>query len=163
MSPPAIPSGLLEHLYADVAHHGALGVESGMFLLAEHGRCTINTLALAGTAGVTRHRDHFALSGKALARLFSHARARDLHVLAQVHSHREGAFLSPSDLRHGFAVEGFTTSVIPNYRRPPRDPANWGWWRYDGHSWASTAPYASTDTASPAETITFDERGIRAR
>jgi hypothetical protein len=163
MSPPAIPSALLDRLHADIAHHGALGVESGMFLLASHASNTIDTLALAGTAGVTRHRDHFALSGKALALLFRHARDCDLHVLAQVHSHREGAFLSASDLRHGFAVEDFTTSVVPNYRRPTRDPASWGWWRYDGRRWASTAPYTATGAAATAETIVFDERGIRAR
>jgi hypothetical protein len=163
MSSPTIPSALLDRLHADIAHHGALGVESGMFLLARHTSNTINTLALVGTVGVKRHRDHFALTGKALAVLFRHARDYDLNVIAQVHSHREGAFLSPSDLRHGFAVEGFITSVIPHYHRPTRDPAGWGWWRYDGRCWASTSPYTATGAVTTAETIVFDERGIRAR
>jgi hypothetical protein len=162
MNTPRIPRGVLDTLHADVAHHGILGVESGMFLLGAREGDTVSTLALAGTAGVRRRRDHFALSGKALARLFGHARERDLHVLAQVHSHREGAFLSSSDLRHGFAVEGFTTAVIPSYRCPPRDPAAWGWWRYDGRGWPGTTPYPPTDTPSAGETIIFDEDGVRA-
>ncbi|HUA73286.1 MAG TPA: hypothetical protein VL988_00850 [Solirubrobacteraceae bacterium] len=160
MSTRAIPQGLLHRIHADVACHGARDRETGMFLLASRGAPTITTLALVGTVGVTRRRGHFAVSGKALARLFAHARTNDVVVLAQIHSHGGAAFLSEVDLRHGFAVEGFTTSVIPDYRRPPIDPAAWGWWQHDGHGWKSTAPY----TAIPGDghTITFDEATLHA-
>jgi hypothetical protein len=160
MSTHAIPHGLLHRINADVAHHGARDRETGMFLLAPRDAPTITTLALAGSAGVTRRRGHFAVSGKALARLFAHARTNALVVLAQIHSHGGAAFLSEVDLRHGFAVEGFTTAVIPDYRHPPIDPAAWGWWQHNGHGWQSTTPYFAT--LGDAYTITFDEAVLHA-
>jgi proteasome lid subunit RPN8/RPN11 len=160
MSTPAIPTAILQATHAEVAHHGARNVETGMFLLAPPGATTIGTLALAGTVGVTRSRGQFALTGRALNRLFAYARAQQLEVLAQIHSHAGLAFLSEVDLRHGFAVEGLTTSVIPTYRRPPLHPAGWGWWRHDGRRWQTVSPYASTD--GNGTIITFDEEAIDA-
>jgi hypothetical protein len=161
MSTLAIPSAMALAIHAEVAHYGARDVETGMFLLAAPGVRTVGTLALAGSAGVTRRREQFALTGKALNRLFSHARREQLEIVAQIHSHAGRAFLSEVDLRHGFAVEGFTTSVIPTYRRPPLDPAGWGWWCHDGRGWQVVPPYPIGD--GHATIITFDERTIDAR
>jgi hypothetical protein len=147
MSTLAIPPAMALAIHAEVAHHGARDVETGMFLLAAPGVRTVGTLALAGSAGVTR--------------LFSHARREQLEIVAQIHSHAGRAFLSEVDLRHGFAVEGFTTSVIPTYRRPPLDPASWGWWRHDGRGWKTVPPYTIGD--DHATIIAFDERAIDAR
>jgi proteasome lid subunit RPN8/RPN11 len=161
MSTPAIPTSILRAIHAEVAHHGAREAETGMFLLAPPGATTVDTLALAGTIGVTRSRGQFALTGKALNRLFAYARAQQLEILAQIHSHAGPAFLSEVDLRHGFAVEGFTTSVIPTYRRPPLYPAGWGWWRHDGCRWRTVTPYPSVD--GNGTIIAFDEEMIDAR
>ncbi len=161
MSTLAIPHAMALAIRAEVAHHGAHDVETGMFLLAAHGAHTVGTLALAGSAGVTRRREQFALTGRALNHLFSHARREQLEIVAQIHSHAGRAFLSEVDLRHGFAVEGFTTSVIPTYRHPPLDPAGWGWWRYDGRGWQTVPAY--TISAGHTTIITFDERTIDAR
>ncbi|MFI5289565.1 MAG: hypothetical protein ACHQ17_07940 [Polyangia bacterium] len=160
MSTLTIPPAIQAAIHAEVAHHGALDVETGMFLLAAPGAPNVSTLALAGQAGVSRRREQFALTGKALSRLFSHARRGQLEIVAQIHSHAGGAFLSEVDLRHGFAVEGFTTSVIPSYRRPPLDPARWGWWRHDGREWRAVPPY--TIGAGETHIITFDEERIDA-
>jgi proteasome lid subunit RPN8/RPN11 len=157
----AIPASILDAIQAEVTHHGACDVETGMFLLAPPGAVVVGTLALAGTVGVTRRREQFALTGRAMNRLFSHARAEQLEILAQIHSHAGRAFLSDVDLRHGFAVEGFTTSVIPTYRQPPLHPAGWGWWRHDGCNWQTADPYTSTN--GNGTIITFDEAGVDAR
>jgi proteasome lid subunit RPN8/RPN11 len=161
MSTPAIPTPILHALHSEVAYHGARDLETGMFLLAPSGATTVDTLALAGKVGVTRSREQFALTGKALSRLFAYARAQQLEILAQIHSHAGPAFLSKVDLRHGFAVEGFTTSVIPTYRRPPLHPADWGWWRHDGRYWQTVPPYTTAD--GQGTIITFDEETIDAR
>jgi hypothetical protein len=163
----AIPAELAASLHEDVARHGALDVETGMFLLARDEQ-EVACLALAGKRGITRRRDRFAASGKALARLFRYAAEQELTVVAQIHSHSGHAFLSPVDLRHGFAVEGFLTSVVPNYRHAPRDPAAWGWWQYTGGSWQPSAAYRIDDSANSAaqtsaSVISFDEDGIDAR
>jgi hypothetical protein len=91
-------------------------------------------------------------------RLFAHADERDLKVVAQFHSHRGQAYLSRSDLRHGFGVDGFTTTVVPYYESPPGDIAAWGWWTHQ-RGWQPTAP--PTIGSGSARTIHFDEDGIR--
>jgi len=160
MSVRSIPTTIAGAVHEHVLAYGELDVETGLFLLAPRGADTVSTVAFAGSAGVTRHRGRFALSSRAISRLFRHLTDRELVVLAQVHSHRGAAGLSRTDLDHGFSVEGFTTAVIPNYRRPPHDPRAWGWWRYDHGRWLSIAPY-ELDSALPATAaITFDEDGV---
>jgi hypothetical protein len=157
-----IPIPLIDAVHADVRHHGRLGVETGMFLLTSPTAGAVTTLALAGARGITRARGQFAVTGTALARLFGHARSQQLQVVAQLHSHRGRAFLSPVDLQYGFAVEGFTTCVIPNYRHPSRDPAAWGWWQHTAGQWRATPPYAISDSGAIARVVTFDEEGVNA-
>jgi proteasome lid subunit RPN8/RPN11 len=161
MSTLSIPAAILTTIHDDVLYHGTRDCETGMFLLAPRGATNVTTLAMPGTIGVTRSREQFALTGSAINRLFRYARAHKLEVLAQIHSHGGEAFLSEVDLRYGFAVEGFTTSVIPTYRRPPLHPAAWGWWRHDGHAWHRAAPYLSGE--GDAAIVTFDEESLHAR
>jgi hypothetical protein len=146
-------------LTGEVAVHGSSPAETGGFLLSRReSRTRLDLLALAGNAGIGRGRDVFKVSARAIERLFTWAGERDLLIAAQVHSHRGQAFLSPTDLRHGFAVEGFVTSVIPTYARPPVDPAAWGWWRYDeGHWQPAGAPVC---VPGPAEVVRFDAGGV---
>jgi hypothetical protein len=157
-----IPIALIDALHADVRRHGRLDVETGMFLLTSPIIGAVTTLALAGTRGVIRTRGQFAVSGTALARLFAHAREQQLQVVAQVHSHRGPAFLSPVDVKHGFAVNGFTTCVIPDYRRPSRDPAAWGWWQHTTGQWRPTLPYTVGENGTITRVVIFDEDGVRA-
>jgi hypothetical protein len=142
---------------AEVAVWGARGFETGGFLLAGDDGA-IAVVAHAGRTGIRRHRDQFVVSGHALARLFTYAEERDFGVVAQFHSHGRHAFLSGSDLRHGFGVDGFTTTVVPYYASPPDDVAAWGWWTHQG-GWQPTAP--PTVAAGSARRILFDEDGIR--
>ena len=130
-------------------------VETGGFLLGAVNTTDATGLALTGDAGIERRKDLFQVSGLALSVLFEWADDHGMTVIAQWHSHRLGAFLSPTDLKYGLNVRDFHTSVIPHYQNPSRDPADWGWWTYNGTSWAVSAPPRSTSSAF--RTITFEE------
>jgi hypothetical protein len=119
-----------------------------------------STVALAGDAAITRGEQIFAADGSALGPLFRWAEEHDLTIGAQVHSHRGAAFLSPTDLAHGFSVPGFITTVIPSFANPPADPTDWGWWVYD--SWWRRLRAPQTVNA-PTAIIHFDARGIHAQ
>ena len=151
--------GVQHALLDDVRTWGARGAETGGFLLAAPNQA-ISILALAGTAGIMRRKDVFGVSPRALARLFSWAGDRGLHVAALAHSHRGPAFLSNTDLRHGFSVRGFTTTVVPYFAAPPQDPRRWGWWRCDGEWRKADAPRV---IAGDAAAIRFDEKGVHER
>jgi hypothetical protein len=157
-----VPLALLDALNAEVRHYGRLDMETGMFLLACRRSGKLTTLALAGKRGITRDRHQFAVSGAAMASVFGQAREWGLRIAVQLHSHRGAAFLSSVDLKHGFSVEGFTTCVIPYYRRPSHIPAMWGWWRYLGGQWQRIPPYATEDTGAISRVVTFDEDGVHA-
>lgn len=159
MSGLSISAQVVGELTVEVALHGARGTETGGFLLARpHAPEHIDVLALAGAAGVRRGRELFVISAAAIERLFSWAGERELAIRAQVHSHRAAAFLSTTDLRHGFAVEGFISSVIPTYTNPPPDPVRWGWWRCDATRW--TPIHGPRITSGTAVTVRFDEEGV---
>ncbi len=162
MTDPAIPQGLLDPIHAEISAYGRRGRETGLFLLAPANATHISHVAFAGTRGITRRRELFAVSAGALARLFRYAREQDLTVTAQVHSHELGAFLSDCDLQHGFAVEGFTSAVIPEFKTPPRDPRRWGWWRFSAGHWQAQPPYQLRPCVS-GTVLEFDEDGTRAR
>jgi hypothetical protein len=153
----SITNASIATVVSEVAAWGAKNVETGGFLLGDH-QGAITSVALSGATGIRRRRAQFVVSGRAVAVLFAYADRRGLAVRAQFHSHGGRAFLSPSDLRHGFSVEGFVTTVLPTYVSPPTNASAWGWWAYlDG--WARTAP----PVIGSGETIVvrFDEDGIR--
>ena len=156
MTPFSISTSSVATVVSEVAAWGAKDVETGGFLLGDHDGA-ITLVALSGAAGIQRRRAQFVVSGRALAVLFGYADARGYVVRAQFHSHGGRAFLSASDLRHGFSVAGFVTTVLPSYGAPPADPRAWGWWVYLG-GWASIAP----PCISPGGTrvARFDEGGV---
>ena len=135
-----------------VRRYGGADVETGLFLLAPRGSDAVGIVALTGNKGITRRRNMFAVSGAALD-------GEDLVVLAQLHSHGGRAFLSPTDTEHGFAVEGFTSTVVPSYNAPPTDPARWGWWRYEAGAWRAILPPTTLDGS--VRCVMFDEEGVR--
>lgn len=142
-----------------VRYYGRQGVETGAFLIAPASATTITTLALAGTEGIVRRRELFRASGRALERLFTWTDHNHLLIRAQIHSHRGLAFLSETDMRHGFSVDGFTTIVIPRYFSPPGEIRAWGWWRYEGGMWRSLAPLGKVP--AQMKSVFFDEEGVR--
>lgn len=154
-----LPIAACESIVADVSRHGAHGVETGAFLLApEKQPDHLGVVALGGARGITRHPHHFRVSGHALERLFEWASTGELRVRALVHSHKREAFLSPTDLRHGLSVRGFTSAVIPDFERPTTNVANWGWWRFDGGHWQPIAEPQSIDL--PVRLVEFDEDSV---
>lgn len=143
---------LVEH----VAWHGRRGNETGGFFLARDG-CAV--LALSGQKGIRRSPMLFTVSTAAIDRLFSWAADQGFTIAGQVHSHRRGAFLSKTDVEHGFAVEGFTTCVIPDFAAPAADPTRWGWWQYRTGQWLPRdAPSLSKPVASSV--MVFDEGAV---
>jgi hypothetical protein len=155
----SMADGLRQALLNDVRMWGAEGVETGGFLLSPPNQ-PISVLALAGTAGVTRRKDLLRISAASLAQLFVWAGDRELYVAAQAHSHAGYAFLSETDVRHGFSVTGFTTTVIPYFASPPEDLQGWGWWRYECEWKDVEAPWT---IAGDATIIYFDEDGVDER
>jgi hypothetical protein len=154
-------SGARDGVIAEVERYGALACETGGFLLTTAG--TPERLAIAALAderGIDRRRGLFEVSGRAIERLFAWAGERELAIRAQVHSHGRRAFLSRTDVEHGFTVEGFTTAVVPWFAAPPADPARWGWWRCAGGDWLTADAPAVIEAA--AEIVHFDEDGVRA-
>jgi hypothetical protein len=152
---------LISAITEDVRAYGTKRVETGGFLLAPVADPDlITTLALAGTAGITRRRGLFAVSGIALDRLFTWADEHRLRIPAQFHSHGGRAFLSPTDLAHGLSVRGFVTCIVPFWDDPPDDPTDWGWWRFDGRDWRDEVS-PELDAGRSMDVVTFDEEGLR--
>jgi hypothetical protein len=159
-----IPAAGVAALIGEAIAFGARGLETGGFLLASRadpdgGYPAVTAVALAGDAGITRHRDVFQVSERALDRVFTFADDRGLWIPALLHSHRTGAFLSAADQRYGLNVDGFVSAVIPRYASPPGDPASWGWWRFESGQWRDAPPGRTAGEA--AEVLRFDEAGVR--
>jgi hypothetical protein len=159
-----IPAAGVAALVDETVAFGAHDLETGGFVLASRAGTddedpTVTVIALAGDAGIVRHRDQFQISERALDRVFRFADDNDLWIPALLHSHRVSAFLSVTDQRYGLSIEGFTSAVIPAYSSPPRDPACWGWWQFESGRWRDATPGHVTD--GTAEVVRFDEAGIR--
>lgn len=125
-------------------------------LAGAHG--PVSVLAFAGNRDVHRERGLFHVGSRAIAALFDWASAHSLRVVAQWHSHRYEAFLSETDLAYGFDVPGFRNCVVPDYERPSQDPADWGWWVFDG-AWTETPPPAVVEGGF--DVITFEAGHVR--
>lgn len=149
MSGVELPCGMGRAIADIVQQSGEEDVETGGFALAPMDASTGTVLALTGTKGIERNWGLFRVSGEALATLFDWADERELRVLAQWHSHKHDAFLSAVDLDGGFNVQGFHSAVIPNFASPSSDPADWGWWTFDGIGWVETqVPSSRTNDGS---------------
>jgi hypothetical protein len=157
MTELVVPRGAAARIAAETRLAGRERAETGGFLLAPHDG-PVAVLALAGVRGVRRERDLFQVGSLALAALFEWTEDHDLTVVAQWHSHRRDAFLSLTDLQHGFNVPGFYTAVVPNYAAPSADPADWGWWVFDGGAWTPVPPAAHHELDHAV--VTFEEGGV---
>lgn len=154
-----VPGGAPEIIAAETARFGALGVETGGFLLSAAGSDEPSVVALAGERGITRHPRLLEISALALDRLFRFADAERLRVRVQFHSHRDEAFLSVTDKELGLRVPEFISAVIPTFADPPTDPRSWGWWMFDGREWVEVAPLP-LGSGLPRVAV-FDEDGTR--
>ncbi|MEU6138790.1 hypothetical protein ABZ848_00335 [Streptomyces sp. NPDC047081] len=102
----------------------------------------------------------FVIGLQAVDTAFTYAEERGFQVRAMLHSHPRAAFLSATDLRYSLRMRGFVTAVVPTFASPPIDPAQWGWWQYDGNWWVCSPP--TIDSACPEATVlTFDAEGVR--
>lgn len=161
MSAFTIPSALSERI-ADVARDsGTQLVEAGGFVLGPMGTERGTVLALTGEEGIDRSWGLFRVSGLAVATVFEWAADHELRILSQWHSHRFEAFLSKTDLDHGFNVPGFRSAIVPYYEQPSSDPRDWGWWMYQHGSWVETA--APELDGGDFSVITFEEGRVHER
>jgi hypothetical protein len=144
----------------EVRRWGAEDKETGGFLLARRDdEMVVDTVALAGQRGISRGWGLFQISAQAVDELFEWSEANGLWIPGQFHSHKERAFLSRTDIEHGFSVEGFISSVIPHFAKPPAAPEKWGWWMYRVNRWIPVEP--PTIRQGETRKIVFDEDGIR--
>jgi hypothetical protein len=150
-----LTAAIQEHVQA----WGELGRETGAFLLKRRDSDLIDLIAWPLVAGVVRSRGQFAVTGVALARIFEWCGDEDLQVAALLHSHKYEAFLSPVDLKYGFAAEGFVSTIVPDYMAPPTDPAEWGWWSFSGGEWIDATAPEMAEGAS-FDGVSFDEGGV---
>ena len=159
-NPIVLPRLAARRIALDAADHGLRDVETGGFLLARDDSDVISTVAFVGTLGITRRRDQFRISERAVDRLFAFVDDSGHWIPSQFHSHRAGAFLSRVDVDHGLSVEGFSSTVVPQYASPPPRAEEWGWWRFEAGQWRRIAPPEGSD--SDVEVVRFDEGGVRA-
>lgn len=154
-----LPRNAIKDMCKDVSKYGRLGLETGALLMCEQNNNVVTTLALAGEAGVTRRYGLFILSMPVINQAFTYAEDRGLQVRAQVHSHAEGAFLSPTDKRGNLTMNGFIAAVIPHFEQPPNDPSAWGWWTFSTGYWRTSDP-ATVDMTSAGRVLTVDADGV---
>ncbi len=146
----------------DVTRWGTQGLETGGFLLRpRRGLSLPDVVALAGVSGVRREIDQFTLSGVCIDLLSEWADDNKYRIAAQVHSHLAGAFLSPIDRVGGLRVEGFITSVVPNFATPDPSPTSWGWWTFSDGDWRPRPVPELSD--ADVLTLVFDESGVDVR
>jgi len=158
MNDLVLPNGLGIAVAGLAREAGRALVETGGFILRPYDTACASTLAVAGAAGITRRRGLFAITPLALGELFEFADEHELTVTAQWHSHRFEAFLSRTDLAHGFDVPGFHTAVVPYFEVASADPADWGWWQYGEQGW--TESIAPQSVEGDVSLVTFDEDGV---
>ncbi|MDP9226030.1 MAG: hypothetical protein M3P18_19765 [Actinomycetota bacterium] len=154
-----VPESAIDLIADEILVFGQQNVETGGFVLAAREDSVVSKVALAGEAGIVRHRNLFQISERALDRLFTFADDHGMWIPAQFHSHRLAAFLSPTDKQHGLKVEGFTSVVVPTYAAPPRDITCWGWWRFEAGEWRDAELCRLVEGA--VSVIRFDEDGAR--
>jgi hypothetical protein len=145
---------------AETRAYGQRDLETGGFLLATLGSESLTGVALAGGAGITRYRQLFQVSEGALDRLFTFVDDCGLWVPVQFHTHEATPFMSWTDQRHGLRVEGFVSTIIPDFVAPPDDIGSWGWWQFQQGDWHRCAP-AKILPVELDFVIVFDEDGIR--
>ena len=151
-----LPAGIAERLALEARSAGANLVETGGFVLVGEDHQAI--LALTGTEGIYREERLFIVDTSATATLFDWAAERDLRASTQWHTHRFEAFLSETDLLHGFNVPDFRTTVIPNFEHPSADPSDWGWWQFQRNEWTAIA--APAITGDGFSIITFEAGNV---
>jgi hypothetical protein len=155
-----LPTPAAAAMIDDVTRYGQLGVETGAMLLASRGSDIVSAVALLGTDGVIRRAGLFVVTMPVIDQLFTFAEDNDLRVRAQLHSHQNQAFLSPTDRNGNIRILGFSAAVVPTFADPPANPDRWGWWTYDGSEWIISAP-ATLRPHLGARTFTVDAGGIR--
>ncbi len=158
--PLQLPRTAVDAIADHVAACGKQRLETGALLLTEPGDTTVTTIAIAGTTGVHRGYGRFVLTMPVIDRLFTYAETNNLQVVAHVHSHGRGAFLSPIDRTGTIRMTGFIAAVIPTFATPPRDPDRWGWWSFRDGDWHDHPPAVMTDEGT-VELVTVDADGVR--
>ena len=158
----SVNEGVVDAVVTDVTANGQHRLETGGFLMANIGEDRVTALALAGERGIYRRYNLFQISERALDRLFTYADDSEFWLPIQYHSHMLEARMSLSDQTHGLNMEGFVSTILPDFSAPPRDLASWGWFVFDGGRWNTIQP-SDAVVGDVERTVIFDEDGVRER
>ena len=161
-SPLVIRRSVIAAVVAETQAYGSRRLETGGFLMCNVGEDEASAVAMAGTTGIVRHPFLLQISERALDRLFVYADSQGFWLPVQFHSHMQAPSMSPTDEKHGLRVEGFVSTILPDFSEPPSDLSAWGWWRFSGGSWVGCEPAGVIDGDCVA-IVTFDESGVRER
>ena len=153
------PNSAVATVIRETSSYGGRLLETGGFLFSPVDSNTLTGVALAGNTGIIRHRQLFQISERALDRLFTFADDRGFWIPVQFHSHEKAAFMSKTDARDGLRVEGFTSTVIPEFAAPTNDVRSWGWWQFRGGDWHRCTP-VTTYAGEIDLVVVFDEDGV---
>lgn len=134
------PPRVWDELLMELDRRGGRRHEAGAFLLGTisgHRRQIVDVVfyddldAAAYSSGVC------VLHGDAFSRLWGICRQRDLTVVADVHTHPEGAGQSKSDKTNPMVARaGHVAFIVPNFSRPPLSMSELGIYQYRGdHQW----------------------------
>ena len=157
-----IPQRAVDAVVIETRSYGNRLLETGGFLLAPTGSDSVNGVVVAGELGILRRHNLFQISERALDRLFTYADESGFWIPVQFHSHRFGAFMSNTDAEHGLRVEGFVSTIVPQFSHPPGDVGSWGWWQFQHGDWRPCLSAAIHD-GEPAAALVFDESGVHER
>lgn len=147
---------------AAVRDHGRQCVETGAYLLAcQDGPLHMCVAAVTGTSGVQRSARLLRVSAAANAELYLWAARERFTIVAYVHSHLAGAFLSRTDCEESLNIEGFVSAVVPDFANPHEDPGGWGWWRFLNGGWVEIDAPRVGSLTTDSRIMVFDEEGVR--
>lgn len=113
------PSALLPRSLEELARDGKFGNEGTCFWLGQKldSEAIISHLAILRTEGVEKHPFNVTVSAEAMRQLHDAISARNLILIAQVHSHSSacGVDMSPTDHAYGISVPFFLSVIVPHY------------------------------------------------
>ena len=130
-----IAGGLWAHLIFDLARTGEGRKESGAFLLGkiEPDRTITDYLLYADIAPDSQHVDYVLLRGRHMARVWDECEARNLVVVADVHTHPGAPMQSRSDRANPIiSVAGHVALIVPNFAMGRITPASIGFHEFQG-------------------------------
>jgi len=161
-----MPRSALDLVMGDLERFGRIPAESIAFALgrSHDGVASVKSVVLAEEPGVTRGFGHIRLSERWMLRLTELCELLEQAVVAQFHSHPDGARHSDTDDHHLLHGPDILSVVVPSFARAPamREPDAWAVYRCGtGGYFRKTTVDAVTFVDAPTEPFLLSENGWR--